>query len=478
MVATHVLDDSADFPELTVMIQMCGLFKSRRQEQQRLGRVLRWGPEKRKRWERCGARPTFYVLVHGNTVEEEMSLHRTNAVAGIEYERVTASDIIGAGGSYSLGVSDLFGASAALRRNPDGSVNKLAVYASQAKTEGAKMEAACLAMSKRIVLSLPGGGALKQGACQNGDSAAARISAVRAWIRGEKAAVADEDDKDFSADEDEACGATDDALPPGPAAKRRRKGVKIEAKALPLNLEDNDENGPDSSSGSSSTSSTSSSSSSSSSESSGDEALVRRKSAKKVFHSAGQQRRVPGAGASMAEGPAQKAAMVAAIERTELSLARAQRTKEAIAKEESALVALAPVPAPSSLAPAKESALVALAVVPAPPSLAPEEACSVATLSPVPAPRSSAPKEASSVAVLAPVPVPSFVAPKDASSVAALAPVPAPSSVAPEAAAAKASLARRPYFRGLQQRRPNPGGGGVATARASIALDLDDDSDL
>merc|ERR1719410_2514830 len=44
LVATHVLDDSADFPELTVMIQMAGHFASRRQEQQRLGRLLRWGP--------------------------------------------------------------------------------------------------------------------------------------------------------------------------------------------------------------------------------------------------------------------------------------------------------------------------------------------------------------------------------------------------------------------------------------------------
>merc|ERR1712060_612591 len=63
LVATHVLDDSADFPELSVMIQMGGHFGSRRQEQQRLGRLLRWGAEKRRRWEQDDVRPTFYVLV-------------------------------------------------------------------------------------------------------------------------------------------------------------------------------------------------------------------------------------------------------------------------------------------------------------------------------------------------------------------------------------------------------------------------------
>ena len=46
LVATHVLDDSADFPELSIMVQMAGHFASRRQEQQRLGRLLRWGPTK------------------------------------------------------------------------------------------------------------------------------------------------------------------------------------------------------------------------------------------------------------------------------------------------------------------------------------------------------------------------------------------------------------------------------------------------
>ena len=40
---------------LQVMIQMGGHFASRRQEQQRLGRLLRWGPIKRQRWEATGA---------------------------------------------------------------------------------------------------------------------------------------------------------------------------------------------------------------------------------------------------------------------------------------------------------------------------------------------------------------------------------------------------------------------------------------
>merc|ERR1712072_645652 len=87
LVATHVLDDSADFPELNVVIQMGGFFSSRRQEQQRLGRLLRWGPTKRKRWEISNERPTFYVLMHQKTVEERMSRHRTSSVVGVEYER-------------------------------------------------------------------------------------------------------------------------------------------------------------------------------------------------------------------------------------------------------------------------------------------------------------------------------------------------------------------------------------------------------
>lgn len=41
--------------ESKVMIQMAGHFASRRQEQQRLGRLLRWGPVKRRRWEETSA---------------------------------------------------------------------------------------------------------------------------------------------------------------------------------------------------------------------------------------------------------------------------------------------------------------------------------------------------------------------------------------------------------------------------------------
>eukprot|EP00434_Breviolum_minutum_P006549 symbB.v1.2.005781.t2/scaffold289.1/size287290/26 len=94
LVATHVLDDSADFPELFVMIQMAGHFASRRQEQQRLGRLLRWGPVKRRRWEETSARPTFYVLVHKGTVEERMSRHRTRSVLGVSYENVDANSLM------------------------------------------------------------------------------------------------------------------------------------------------------------------------------------------------------------------------------------------------------------------------------------------------------------------------------------------------------------------------------------------------
>ena len=40
------------------------------------------------------ARPTFYVLVHQDTVEERMSRHRTRSVLGVEYERVTGDELV------------------------------------------------------------------------------------------------------------------------------------------------------------------------------------------------------------------------------------------------------------------------------------------------------------------------------------------------------------------------------------------------
>lgn len=167
LVATHVLDDSADFPELSVMIQMGGHFASRRQEQQRLGRLLRWGPAKRQRWEANGARPTFYVLVHQDTVEADMSRHRTESVPGVEYERVSGNSLMGPGsvlGDGSSYYTDLF------------PVKKHCMHEvgpeDQAKLND-NLEK-CVSLSERVANSLPG---WRPGS--NGSN----IDEVRKWLQ-------------------------------------------------------------------------------------------------------------------------------------------------------------------------------------------------------------------------------------------------------------------------------------------------------
>merc|ERR1712183_782259 len=94
LVATHVLDDSSDIPELSVLIQMSGHFSSRRQEKQRLGRLTRWGPCKRKRWEESAIGATFYVLVHDGTPEARMRSNRQSALEDISHTRTDLQQLI------------------------------------------------------------------------------------------------------------------------------------------------------------------------------------------------------------------------------------------------------------------------------------------------------------------------------------------------------------------------------------------------
>eukprot|EP00931_Biecheleriopsis_adriatica_P089284 TRINITY_DN63436_c0_g1_i1.p1 TRINITY_DN63436_c0_g1~~TRINITY_DN63436_c0_g1_i1.p1 ORF type:complete len:924 (+),score=151.11 TRINITY_DN63436_c0_g1_i1:168-2939(+) len=199
LVATHVLDDSADFPELTVMIQMGGHFASRRQEQQRLGRLLRWGPVKRQRWEACGARPTFYVLVHKNTVEERMSRHRTRSVLGVEYEKVAAADFVRGAESPLAGAGHLFPAADASscvktgtgedEKTPDVAFGELAAHQVAAAE---RREQQCFQLSKRIVQTLP----QRLARSKQSESKNAQLSDIRRWLQGSTLQEDEDEDSD------------------------------------------------------------------------------------------------------------------------------------------------------------------------------------------------------------------------------------------------------------------------------------------
>lgn len=178
LVATHVLDDSADFPELTVMVQMGGHFASRRQEQQRLGRLLRWGPVKKQRWKEYDAKPTFYVLVHEGTVEERMCQHRSSSVTGVQYERMTAKEVcarpfspLSVSSLFPSGVGfDAFGKAAAL--------DEFRTCAAAATKASKAMDSQIAALAKKISTSLPGG-RVRAGAPDQD-----QMVALRKWLRG------------------------------------------------------------------------------------------------------------------------------------------------------------------------------------------------------------------------------------------------------------------------------------------------------
>lgn len=170
LVATHVLDDSADFPELSVMIQMGGHFASRRQEQQRLGRLLRWGPIKRQRWEATGARPTFYVLVHQGTIEEKMSRHRTKSVLGVQYECVDASSVTSSPESCLGGGSDFLHPGLTGEKGNDFEKKHLEVMVKNYRS--------CLELSQHVAASLP-----QRTGCQG--TRESRLAEIRRWLNGE-----------------------------------------------------------------------------------------------------------------------------------------------------------------------------------------------------------------------------------------------------------------------------------------------------
>eukprot|EP00746_Dinoflagellata_sp_MGD_P141584 gnl/MRDRNA2_/MRDRNA2_74668_c0_seq1.p1 gnl/MRDRNA2_/MRDRNA2_74668_c0~~gnl/MRDRNA2_/MRDRNA2_74668_c0_seq1.p1 ORF type:complete len:603 (+),score=136.63 gnl/MRDRNA2_/MRDRNA2_74668_c0_seq1:127-1809(+) len=147
LVATHVLDDSADIPELSVLIQMSGHFGSRRQEKQRLGRLMRWGPQKRKRYDSDSQKPTFYVLVHEGTAEDQMRERRRSGVSELEYERISADDV-----------------------KKDSPLFRSDVFSGRGNGEDATKR--FLAMSQRIANSLPQGGASSE-----------HLAEIRKWFR-------------------------------------------------------------------------------------------------------------------------------------------------------------------------------------------------------------------------------------------------------------------------------------------------------
>jgi len=180
LVATHVLDDSADFPELFVMIQMGGHFASRRQEQQRLGRLLRWGPVKRRRFEETGARPTFYVLVHQGTVEERMSRHRTRSVLGVNYESVDANSLLQSPESTLGNGSDFFPSRQKLQASSFRELDE------QHQAAMKKTLAGCVELSKRVANSMQSGKKCRE----------AKLSEIRKWLRGESSPGTTEDQDD------------------------------------------------------------------------------------------------------------------------------------------------------------------------------------------------------------------------------------------------------------------------------------------
>jgi len=207
LVATHVLDDSADFPELNVVIQMGGFFASRRQEQQRLGRLLRWSPTKRRHWDETGARPTFYVLVHEGTVEERMSQHRTSSVIGVHYEQISFGDLTSPPESLLEG-SVLFHTAKPLGQSVS---STLSTCVNSAEASAKAMENRCFEMAKRTAANLPGGA--RRGS-KAGDGAPvvedrqALMSAIRSWLHGNRIeegiakACGDDSEHEFASDED------------------------------------------------------------------------------------------------------------------------------------------------------------------------------------------------------------------------------------------------------------------------------------
>ncbi|MFB5189370.1 DEAD/DEAH box helicase family protein [Alicyclobacillus fastidiosus] len=89
LVLSRIANVAVDLPNADVAIQVSGLFGSRQEEAQRLGRVLRPKPG--------GGR--FYTLVSVHTLEERTARHRQQFLVerGFAYTQVSAADIISEG---------------------------------------------------------------------------------------------------------------------------------------------------------------------------------------------------------------------------------------------------------------------------------------------------------------------------------------------------------------------------------------------
>ncbi len=85
LVLSRIANMAVDLPSASVAIQVSGLFGSRQEEAQRLGRLLR--PKT--------SQGVFYSLVSENTVEERMSSHRQLYLVeqGYDYEIVASQEI-------------------------------------------------------------------------------------------------------------------------------------------------------------------------------------------------------------------------------------------------------------------------------------------------------------------------------------------------------------------------------------------------
>lgn len=89
LVLSRIANVAVDLPNADVAIQVSGLFGSRQEEAQRLGRLLRPKPG--------GGR--FYTLVSAGTVEERTARHRQRFLVehGFAYNQITAADIFSEG---------------------------------------------------------------------------------------------------------------------------------------------------------------------------------------------------------------------------------------------------------------------------------------------------------------------------------------------------------------------------------------------
>lgn len=90
LVLSRIANMAVDLPNADVAIQVSGLFGSRQEEAQRLGRLLR--PNQHQH----GTSGTFYSLVSDQTVEEKTARHRVRYLVehGFAYDWTTADEIM------------------------------------------------------------------------------------------------------------------------------------------------------------------------------------------------------------------------------------------------------------------------------------------------------------------------------------------------------------------------------------------------